>query len=422
MAIINLHKEIFNPIYLPLLKTEKRFILLYGGRDSAKSFFAGQKILINTLKYKYYKAVLVRNFHSKIKDSQFSLLEKIIKLYKWGKFFYLTVNPLQITCTFNNNKIIARGLDRHPEALKSIDDPTCIWYEEAIEIPEKAFINSSFSLRNSFNVPLTEIFTFNPENENTFINREFFPDKANYEKEDGNFHYVESIRDDAVILHTTYTDNKFVTEDRKKNLLNIRDPHYKKVYTYGLWGGALKGLIFPEWKVVKDFPEEEKELGYWLDFGYTIDPTAIGKLTKYAGKLYAKEYVYETGLTNIINEDNPQQKSIEQRLVENNISKDDMIFADKAEPKSIRELRLKGYNIIPAPKFLKSIITGINVLKKWKINIDINSVNIIKEKNNYKWKEHAFTGDLINEPIDNFNHHIDGIRGIALYYNRIGVL
>jgi len=101
-------------------------------------------------------------------------------------------------------------------------------------------------------------------------------------------------------------------------------------------------------------------------------------------------------------------------MVEAGLTYDSEIFADRAEPKSIFDLRKKGWNIKPAPKFTGSIMQGIELLKKWKVNILDTSRNIIKEKNNYKWKVHA-QGNNINKPIDNYNHHMDGIRGVVLF-------
>ena len=74
-------KELFNGIYLPLLNDKNRYLLLYGGRDSAKSYFAAQKVIIDTMKRSYSRYILVRKVYAHIKDSQFQTIKDIVKSY-----------------------------------------------------------------------------------------------------------------------------------------------------------------------------------------------------------------------------------------------------------------------------------------------------------------------------------------------------
>ena len=103
--------RLFNDAYIPLLYDNNRYLLIYGGRDSAKSFFAGQKVLIDTMGKPYSRFILVRKVYADIKDSQFQTLKDIIKLYGLDEYFHITENPLKITFKKNGNYIIARGLD-----------------------------------------------------------------------------------------------------------------------------------------------------------------------------------------------------------------------------------------------------------------------------------------------------------------------
>ena len=52
--------ELYNEIYLPLLENDNRYLLLYGSRDSGKSQFAAQKVLIDLLSKEYCKYILCR--------------------------------------------------------------------------------------------------------------------------------------------------------------------------------------------------------------------------------------------------------------------------------------------------------------------------------------------------------------------------
>jgi len=121
---------------------------------------------------------------------------------------------------------------------------------------------------------------------------------------------------------------------------------------------------------------------------------------RFGASLIIDELLYHTNLTN---------QDIAQKLAELNVSRYDEIFADSAEPKSIEELHRMGYNIKPTAKGQDSIMAGIDMLKRYRIQVTRRSLNTIKEFQNYKWQEDK-NGNLLNRPIDSFNHSIDAIR------------
>jgi phage terminase large subunit len=56
-----------------------------------------------------------------------------------------------------------------------------------------------------------------------------------------------------------------------------------------------------------------------------------------------------------------------------------------------------------------SILTGIDIMKRYILRVTKRSVNLIRELKNYKWKEDS-SGKPLNVPVDRFNHGIDTIR------------
>jgi phage terminase large subunit len=397
--------RLFNDVYIPLLYDDKRYLLMYGGRDSAKSYFAAQKVLLDTMAKPYSRYILVRKVYADIKDSQFQTLKDIIKSYGLNEYFHITENPLKIIFNSNGNYIIARGLDKEHKT-KSIKDPTGVWYEEMNEIRFGDFIKTTTSLRGG---KIQEIGTFNPENETDWINSYFFPDKRTYEKPDGEFNYIPSIRSDTTILHSTYKDNNYVTSQSAELLETFKyaDENYYDIYTLGLWGGALEGVIFNDWDITAlDSPEppHTKLLGYGLDFGYSNDATALVKVSECGDELFVDELIYETNLTN---------QDIGERMAELGINRTDDIICDSAEPKSIQELYRMGFNVYPALKGADSIRNGIDLMKRYKLKVSERSTNIIKELRNYCWKRDK-NGNSLNVPVDRFNHALDAIRYVIL--------
>ncbi len=57
----------------------------------------------------------------------------------------------------------------------------------------------------------------------------------------------------------------------------------------------------------------------------------------------------------------------------------------------------------------KSILSGIDKIKRHKVFITENSKNVLKEFGSYKWKTDK-DGNLLDVPKDEDNHTIDAIR------------
>ena len=87
----------------------------------------------------------------------------------------------------------------------------------------------------------------------------------------------------------------------------------------------------------------------------------------------------------------------------------DLIICDNSEPRLINELKVLGLNIKPTIKKKGSILSGIALMQDYEIIVDRNSHGIIREINNYVWKD---KGEV---PIDKFNHYMDAMRYAMMY-------
>ena len=81
------------------------------------------------------------------------------------------------------------------------------------------------------------------------------------------------------------------------------------------------------------------------------------------------------------------------------------VIADNSESRLIEELRRKGINIKECVKGAGSVAEGIKLIQNYKLIIEPNSHNIIKELNNYIWSDRKS-----DSPIDMYNHTIDAFR------------
>lgn len=223
-------------------------------------------------------------------------------------------------------------------------------------------------------------------------------------------------RDDVVVVHSTMLDNPHVSKWEKKKILSYEptpenrangtaDDFMWTVYGLGLVG-QIEGVIYTNWGQCQELPQDVDTYWYGLDFGFVNDPTTLIKVCLQDGQVWVDELFYETGMTN---------KDISDRMDQLGIRNGyDEIIADSAEPKSIYELKQRGWFVRGVVKGQDSVKKGIDTLKQYRINVTQNSTNLIKELRNYKWEEDRQTGKAINKPVDAFNHACDAMRYVAM--------
>jgi phage terminase large subunit len=206
------------------------------------------------------------------------------------------------------------------------------------------------------------------------------------------------------LIISDHTHNPFLPDKVREKIEALKEIDYElwKVYARGATG-KIHGLVFDNWYVCDGIPSDAKLVAHGIDFGFTNDETGCVSVYKQNGELWVAENLYKTGLTN---------KDIYNQV--GNIVKLDEVIADSAEPKSIEELNRLGMRVTGAKKGADSIKNGIDILKRYKINVTRGSINLRMELGRYKWKTDRNTGKAINQPVDTFNHLIDPLRYVAL--------
>jgi phage terminase large subunit len=224
--------------------------------------------------------------------------------------------------------------------------------------------------------------------------------------------HTELMRDqDSEYIVLTYKDNEALSDSIIKEIESAQTKALTSSYWANWWKvyglgevGSLQGVVFDNWKQIDTIPSDAKLLGYGMDFGYTNDPTTLVAIYMMDNELYIDELLYQTNLNN---------NEIGNRLKTFNIQRPYEIVCDSAEPKSINELRLQGFNTQPAQKGPDSIKIGIDILKRYQLNVTKNSTNLIKELRAYQWETDK-DGKLTGKPVDHSNHAIDSLRYFAL--------
>jgi len=404
--------EVTNPAFQPLFTNKDRWLILMGGGGSGKSYFAAEKVLIRILKAasegRVHNFLCLRKTKVSARTSIFKLFCEYIS--EWGLSSKATINKTDMTITLFGSTILITGMD-DPEKIKSIQGISSIWLEEMTEFTQDDFYQLDLRLRGNLPDYKQIMGTFNPINEQHWIRQSLFGDELQGKIESGQKtvrrKYSAEVDDETIsfhmtVMHSTYKDNLYIDKTYKAQLESLvnRDKNFYNIYCLGMWGN-LKGLIFDNWSITRDWPESPDDGGFGLDFGFAIDPSACVEAAFDGDDLYLREHLYETKLTN---------PDIASRLAP--VAKDSMIVADCAEPKSIVEIRNTGLVIVPCSKGKDSILHGIQRLRQYNIKLYHTSDNLKKEFQSYKWAEKK-DGTLLNKPADLFNHLIDATRYIV---------
>ena len=248
-------EETVNAPFSGLYDSRARFILLWGGRGSGKTHGAVMLIIYRLLTEHYFKGILIRKVYDTIKESQYDSIKQTIEELGLSSLFVFKVSPLSIEC-INGNRLIARGLDK-AEKIKSIKDPSFIWYEEGNEMTEEDFITTSSTVRAKKGALLQEVFSFNPESSEPdftdfWIYKRFFSHTV--EKTFSTEVEVEVDREgkkitesyQAEVIHSTYKDNPHLPNSIASTYEDLKrtSPYYYEVYTLGLWGNKEVGSRF----------------------------------------------------------------------------------------------------------------------------------------------------------------------------------
>jgi phage terminase large subunit len=213
-----------------------------------------------------------------------------------------------------------------------------------------------------------------------------------------------------LLTKTTYKDNPACPTDIIRGIESLTGSDYD---IYALANEAQReGLIYKFEEMYDPMPSHATNKAGFLDFGFTNDVTAFGEASIEGDDIYAQEHFYKTGLLT---------KDIDKELQNIGWSKSTPIVCDRI-PKDVAELRAYGWYLIETDKFAGSVRFGINVLRQYNINIHYKSANLKEELENYEWIKKY--GEVVKpeQPVDKFNHLLDGLRYYAMKFASAKVL
>jgi len=354
-----------------------RFVINIGGSRSTKTYSILQLLIVKALES--VEPLVISVVRKSMPSMRITVMRDFFDILKQLDLYNVELhNKTENTYLLNNTLIEFFSIDDAQKRRGSKRD--ILFVNEANELSAEDFFQLNIRTTNQVFIDFnpSETFWYNDQLEN---------------------------RDDITIIHSTYKDNPFLPDEQVYEIERLQhtDQQYYQIYALGQFAGSFDRIY--QYIPVDDIPTNSAKLvALGMDFGFTNDPTTLVEIWKDNDSLYLNELIYERGLTN---------QDIANRLGEYEVDKYIEIIADSAEPKSIEEIRRMGFNIKPAQKGPDSVLNGIDILKRHKLHVTKQSVNIIKEINNYKWVTDK-DGNKLNKPVDMFNHSLDAARYVAL--------
>ena len=385
-----------NKKYAPIATDDSRYFIITGGRGSGKSFSVNLMLVLLT--YEAGHTILFTRYT--LASAYISIIPEFIDKLETLKIFSdFRVTKDEIRNKRSGSKIVFKGLKTssgdQTANLKSLQGVTTWVMDEAEELmDEDIFDKIDLSVRQQ-NKRNRVMLILNPTTKEHWIYNRFFEDKGVQEG-------LNVSKGNTTYIHTTYKDNlENLSESYIQQIENIRQrrPEKYKHQMLGGWLSKAEGVIFTNWKV-----GQFKRVGvsvFGQDFGFATDENSLCETNIDSTNkiIYLRECFYIKGLTT-------------SQIADLNLkhAKTDLIVADSAEPRLIYEVKAKGCNIVKSIKGQGSITYGISLLQDYDLVVEENSINLIKELNNYCWLERKS-----NTPIDKWNHLLDAIRYAVSY-------
>lgn len=360
---------------------------LYGGRGSGKSYSAALVSAVWGYADKM-RVLCVRQYQNSIQQSFYAELKAAIESHWWLAEHYELQRDRIIGA--NGTEFMFKGLHTNPTAIKSLAKIDLTIVEEAEDIPEESWLQLEATVLRQ---PKSEIIAlWNPRKKASPVDTRF------------RIHPPA----DAVIAEINYTDNPFFPEGLKKLCERQRD-----ILDYATWAHVWLGKylensasqIFNGKYEVKEFTPGKHWSGphQGLDWGYSQDPTAMIRSWIHDDCLWIE---YEAGGTGIELDDVAKAASI--------IPDFDKYAtrADSAQPAMISHVKAKGLRRLePAKKGRGSLEDGIQFIRSFRrVYIHPRCKRTAEEFDRYSWRVDRLSGDILDTPVDAYNHWIDALR------------
>lgn len=292
-----------NEKFKRLFTTDKRYIILTGGRASSKSFHVSTFVCLLTYEANQ-KTLYTRYTMSSAEISIIPEFKEKIDLLEVNNAFQ--VNAKEVTNTLTGNEILFRGIKTSSGTqtanLKSINGVTCFVVDEAEEFTdEDSFDKIDLSVRTK-QAQNRVIIILNPSNKDHWIWKRWFENNHRIEMIDGCPIEI-STHPDVEHIHTTYLDNIGNLNESAVQVIDRMKSTSLKMYAHkalGQWLDIAEGSLFQHLQTYKDLPKEFSNSFAYIDIadeGTDYLACIVGRF--HDGRIYITDIVFSDGNSDV---------------------------------------------------------------------------------------------------------------------------
>lgn len=392
---------VYDNVYRDILDHLHNEYVFAGGRGSGKSSFISLMIVYLIEHNPDWHAIAMRRYSNTLRDSVYAQIAWAISEISDPNLYRMTTSPMEITYIPTGQKIFFKGLDA-PEKLKSLRPPfghlVISWVEEADQISLEDMRKVDQTLARGADKAYFFRSYNPPRSSQNFMNKYWLQPKETQ------FKHHSSYLD----LPKQWLGDVFFSE--AEHLQAVNEVAWRNEYLGEVVGDG--GNVFDN-IVARAITDEEikafDRVQIGLDFGFYPDPAAAVWMhfDRNHETLYIFDEIYIKKKTN---------HELATMIKQKGVTPKDLILADSAEPKSIREILEDGLTIRGAEKGRDSVLHGFRFLQGLKaIVVDPNRApNTLDELINYQFPQDK-DGSYITVFPDKNDHAISGIRyGLSL--------
>jgi phage terminase large subunit len=360
-----------------------QIIVNRGGARSSKSYSIAQLLLTRFFGMPRRQILVLRKTLPALRISTKMLVDTLLDQYNLRE--RITEERVSMNYWYKGSLIHFGSVD-DPEKIKSTEWND-IWMEEATEFTYDDFMNLKLRLSSpnyGHNKRNQMFLSFNPIDENHWIKTKLIDPK----------------REDLIEIQSTYRDNQFLPAEYVKLIEDLmeQDPNYYRIFGLGEWG-KLDHLIYQNWDEIPEL--FDGDTFYGVDFGFN-KPTAVVKCVVDGMDAGVEQVLYSTKKTN------QDLISFLDEVIPTVGRERHTIYADNAEPNRIEEINKagKGFKCLPANK---SVLDGIDTVRRFRLHITQTSPDLLKEIKGYAYR--VDKNEVVHdEPVKLHDHLMDAMR------------
>jgi phage terminase large subunit len=435
--------DVYEPLYFT--PSGVRYISACGGRGGGRSHNCSEYLIFKITRPEYFRGLIARAVFNDLKNTTWLEFLDRIETTEGLNYEDFRINNSEKIIEYKptGNTITGIGFRKsagnRKASLKGFANVTDVLIEEAQELSENELNQLDDSLR-TVKAPIKIIFAYNMPGKDHILMKRFF-DLHPVELVDGNGEKWEGFskavpkksRPDHIQIFSDYLDNYIHIDEHTRYFYENPEHYFSEIKGY-VYGGA-KGVVFKfntNWFTYSELPDFDFYETYGLDFGgggvhekRKVYPEVLkwdepdGSSTTVLVKLFINKASMSCYVKLLLYKAYISPDDLSRVLQDNCIEKDGQyvkkknILADNARADKIRDLLNDGLNVIGAKTKeggSNKVVTGIEIVKKWKIYFHVDDIPCHVDGNNYKWEVSKMTGELTGNPVKKFENVWDSVR------------